>query len=149
MRLPFSNLQLMKIASCGAVFIIGNALLMRYLTQKRLKQSPYFILARENVLANEALVKMFGEPLDFRGVDLDNSSKNFSTSSEARFEIPMTGSKTQGMLYLSAIRRAESELPQGQSSAGWKLKSLEVTVADKPNQKLILVKDENDKSSLS
>jgi len=144
----------MKIASFGAVFVIGNGVLMHYLTIKRFKQSPYFLLAQEAVLANRALVELLGEPLEFGSADLENRERNFSTTSEAKFEISLKGSKTSGVLYFNATRKANIEdepsekssalEPSGGNyntdSAGWLLRSLEVTVKDKPNQKLILLK---------
>jgi len=141
----------MKVASVGGVFVLGNALLMRFLTQKRLKQSPYFVQARDIVMGHKALVNFLGEPVGFGSVDFGNSS-NFSTTQEARFAIPLKGSNQEGMLYLWSVRTEEqvnTDLrtdgqDQNNSSNkyfGWNVKSLEVTIKDKPNQKLILVED--------
>jgi len=142
--------QLMKIASVGGVFVIGNVLLMRFLIQKRLKQSPYFVQARDVVMGNRALVNFLGEPIGFGSVDFGNSA-NYSTTQEAKFAIPLKGSSQEGMLYLWSIRTEEqtnsnliTDEHQNKNSdkySGWNLKNLEVTIKDKPNQKLILVED--------
>lgn len=142
--------QLMKIASVGGVFVIGNVLLMRFLTQKRLKQSPYFVQARDIVMKNRALVNFLGEPVGFGSVDFGNSA-NYSTSQEAKFAVPLKGSNQEGMLYLWSIRKEEQAgtdlvTDEHQNSnpdkySGWNVKNLEVTIKDKPNQKLILVEN--------
>lgn len=147
-RIPVQSL--MKVASIGGVFVIGNALLMRFLTQKKLKDSPYFVQARDILMSNQALVSFLGEPVGFGSVDLGDS-KNFSTSEEARFEIPIKGSNHEGILYLWSMRDShaaskvgdliDEEQSQNNKYAEWNIKNLEITIKDKPNQKLILVSD--------
>jgi hypothetical protein len=142
--------SLLKIASVGGVFVIGNAIVMQFLTQKRLKQSPYFIQARDILMANTALVNLLGEPVGFGSVDFANSN-NFSTRDEAKFEIPLKGQHQEGMLYLWSLRnennnKNDTDVSQNFNNnnnkySGWNLKNLEVTIKDKPNQKLVLVHD--------
>jgi hypothetical protein len=150
MKLPFTNSQLMKIAATGGVFVLGNALLMKWLVQKRLRQSPYFEQARDTLMGNRSLVDLLGEPVGFGSVDLDNNTKNYSTTTEAKFEVPLKGSKTEGTMFLDAVRKNQETLGTDGSNIdlsptnrymGWKLTNLEVTITDRPNQKVVLVRE--------
>lgn len=147
-RLPFTNKQLLKIATAGAVFVGGQALLMHYLTLKRFHQSPYFMNAASVVLSHKGLLSYLGEPVAFGNPDLSDS-KNFSTPNEANFEIPLKGSKTKGKMSFSAIRKTDAEEvaattnpnnANGVAFHGWNVTNLEVTVDDRPNEKVVLVR---------
>lgn len=136
--LPFTNKQLAKIATVGAVFIAGNAVVMHYLVSKRFHQSEYFVKAANVVLSNQALVEYIGKPVKFGNPNLSDTNNNFSTENEAQFEVPMKGANTKGKMKFSAIRPpVENE----NSTQSWKVTSLEVTVDNRPNEKVVLIRN--------
>jgi len=139
MSIPFSTTQLAKIAAFGGVFVIGNGLLMKWLMQKRLRQSPYLEHAKDVLMKNRALVDMIGEPVGFGSVNLDDP-RNYSTPDKAKFDVPLKGSKSEGMLFVEAVRNVNDDESNSKSYHGWELQRLEVTLKDRPNQKLSLVK---------
>jgi len=131
--------RLMQIAGVGGVFVIGNAILMKYLMQKRVQESPYLQEARDAVLKNKALVQFLGEPVEFGHVNLGDSQRNYSTGTEAKFEIPVKGSDHAGVVYIASTRSSDGEEGCSPQKHGWKLDKLEITVDDKPNHKLVLI----------
>jgi len=133
------TIRLAQAAGVGGVFVVGNVLLMRYLLQKRVQESPYLQQARDIVLNNKALVQFLGEPVEFGHADLGDNQRNYSTTTEARFELPVKGSNHTGVVHIASTR-SESEVEEGSAEKhGWKLQKLEVTVNDKPNHKLVLI----------
>ncbi|CAL8088487.1 unnamed protein product [Orchesella dallaii] len=137
-RLPFTNKQLAKIATVGAVFVAGNGVLMHYLVRKRFYQSPYLIKAGETLFSHQPLVNYLGEPIQFGYPDLSDTTRNYSTKSIAQFEVPIKGSKASGHMTFSAAR----DVNENSGSGSWKLTSLEVIVDDRPNEKVVLVRKE-------
>lgn len=137
--LPFTNKQLAKIATFGAVFVAGNAVLMHYLVSKRFHQSEYFVKAANGVLSNQALVEYIGKPISFGNPNLRDTSSNFSTENEAQFEVPIKGANTKGMMKFSAIR---PPVENGNMAQSWKVTSLEVTVDNRPNEKVVLIRND-------
>lgn len=139
-RLPFTNKQLSKIAAVGGIVLGGNCLLMYYLMQTRFHESPYFVDAASITLSNTALVKFLGEPIQFGNPDLGEQGKNYSTGTEAKFEVPVYGSNTKGHIHFSAIRTPPES--DSSSTGKWKVTSLEVYVKDRPGEKVVLVRPE-------
>lgn len=140
MKLPFTNKQLAKIATFGAVFVAGNAVMMSYLVSRRFHQSDYFVNAASMVLNHKPLVKYLGEPISFGNPNLSDTVTNFSTDHQAQFQVPVKGSNTTGVMKFSAERTPAIDTSTGSEKPIWKITNLEVIVDDRPNEKIVIVR---------
>ena len=136
---------LLKVASIGGVLVSSAGLLMKWMIDQKLRKSDYYTKATSQVLAHRPLVELIGEPIFFGNVDLSDTKKNYSTESEAKFEVPIKGSRNRGMMYMKAIRKLnvsdeiEMDVPSLPSSPPeWKVERIEVSIDNRPGERVVV-----------
>ena len=102
---------------------------MHWLMQQRLRKSDHYKLAVLSFLNHKQLCDYLGEPVGFGNVDL-GSKENYSTTAEAKFAVPLKGTKKSGTMYFEASRDPSNDRNK------WKLDNVQVSVQDRPDERV-------------
>jgi hypothetical protein len=141
--------KLLKIAAIGGVLVSTAGLGMKWMIDQKLRKSEYYVQAQSQLLAHRPLVELIGEPVAFGNVDLSDTKNNYSTESEARFEVPIKGSRNRGMMYMKAVRKimfdermSESEDMSLASAPRqvpkWVIEGIEVSIDNRPGERVVV-----------
>lgn len=99
-----SNRTLAKIAVVGGFVALGSASLFKWKIERGIKQSAYFQLAEKRLLGSEEVISLLGKPIYIGTLDLGDTKKNFCDGLQARFHVPVKGSKSAGLMVFEASR---------------------------------------------
>jgi len=139
--------KLLKVASIGGILVSTAGLLMKWGIDRKLRMSDYYIKAQTQLLAHPPVVELLGEPIYFGNVSLSDSNENYSTGTEAKFAVPVRGSRNRGMMYFRAIREGELNaenpesdalLPADISLRPWKIVRLEISLDNRPGERAVV-----------
>ncbi|KAK4004706.1 uncharacterized protein LOC123476950 [Daphnia magna] len=104
-----TNKTLAKIAVAGGFLALGSASYFRWKIETSIKQSTYFKLAIERLLASKTAVDVLGEPVLIGSIDLGDTKRNFCDGLQARFQVSVRGPKSSGIMAFEASRNPPSQ----------------------------------------
>uniref|UniRef100_M3Z376 Cytochrome c oxidase assembly factor 1 homolog n=2 Tax=Mustela putorius furo TaxID=9669 RepID=M3Z376_MUSPF len=90
------------VLSSGAL-AAGSCALIYYLTQKAFSKASYYQLALEQLHSRPEALEALGAPLSVHHLHLTDRD-NFVDITSARLKIPVSGSKSQGLLHVHSSR---------------------------------------------
>ncbi|XP_029782373.1 cytochrome c oxidase assembly factor 1 homolog isoform X2 [Suricata suricatta] len=98
-------LPLGKLVFLSSVVASGSCTLIYYLTQKAFSKASYYQLALEQLHRRPEALEALGPPLRVHDLRLTDQC-NFVDIADAQLKIPVSGSKSEGHLYVSSSRGA-------------------------------------------
>ncbi|XP_010356625.1 cytochrome c oxidase assembly factor 1 homolog isoform X3 [Piliocolobus tephrosceles] len=87
----------------GGVFGAGGFALVYYLIQKLHSRGLYYKLAMEQLQSHPEAQEALGPPLNIHYLKLTDR-ENFVDIADAKLKIPVSGSKSEGLLYVRSSR---------------------------------------------
>ncbi|XP_058390669.1 cytochrome c oxidase assembly factor 1 homolog isoform X2 [Diceros bicornis minor] len=100
MSMPLGKLVLFTSVMAG-----GSCTLIYYLIQKAFSRASYYQLALEQLRSRPEALEALGSPLNVHYLHLTDKY-NFVDIADAQLKIPVSGSKSEGHLYVSSSRDA-------------------------------------------
>ncbi|XP_006925412.1 cytochrome c oxidase assembly factor 1 homolog [Pteropus alecto] len=92
-----------KLALYTSVMASGGYVLVYYLIQKNFSRASYYQLALEQLHSRPEALEALGPPLNIHYLQLTDKY-NFVDIADAQLKIPVSGSKSEGYLYVSSSR---------------------------------------------
>lgn len=132
--MPVNNMTLVKIAALGGIATCTMGMLLRYKLNDNLSKTEYYKEAMNSLKKHSGAVKILGEPIRDCLIDIGNTEKNYTYDSSAHYEIPIKGSKENGVLYFWAKKSNVEDK--------WSVTRIELELKSDPNKRL-LIKGEN------
>ncbi|XP_055967051.1 cytochrome c oxidase assembly factor 1 homolog [Sorex fumeus] len=99
------SIRLGKLMLFTSVVSAGGCTVMYYLIQKSFSRASYYRLALEQLNNNPGALEALGTPLNIHYLQLIDKY-NFVDITNAQLKIPVSGSKTEGHVYVSSSRDA-------------------------------------------
>ncbi|XP_003797600.1 cytochrome c oxidase assembly factor 1 homolog isoform X1 [Otolemur garnettii] len=99
-----TSMLLGKLILYSALFS-GGSVLVYYLIQKTFSRASYYQLALEQLHGHPEAREALGTPLNVHHLQLMDKY-NFVDIADAKLKIPVSGSKSEGYLYVSSSRAA-------------------------------------------
>uniref|UniRef100_A0A8C8ZZL9 Cytochrome c oxidase assembly factor 1 n=1 Tax=Prolemur simus TaxID=1328070 RepID=A0A8C8ZZL9_PROSS len=99
MSVPLGKLILFTSLASGA------SVLVYYLMQKVFSRASYYQLALEQLHSHPEALEALGTPVNVHNLQLPDKH-NFVDIADARLKIPLSGSKSEGHLYVHSSRAA-------------------------------------------
>lgn len=121
---------LARTAAIGGFVVIGSSFYFKSRIQQGIKQSEYFKESLRILRSHRGIAYLLGEPIRDGNLDLGDNVNNFCTGKEAQFQVPVTGPKKSGTLYLWASRPEYSDK--------WNVDRLELGLTDDPGRRVLL-----------
>lgn len=94
-----------KLVFYSSVMASGTCTLIYYLIQKAFSKASYYQLALEQLHSHPEALEALGTPLNVHYLQLTDKY-NFVDIARAQLKIPVSGSKSEGHLYVSSSRDA-------------------------------------------
>ncbi|CAD7687035.1 unnamed protein product [Nyctereutes procyonoides] len=98
-------LPLGRLLFFSGVVASGSCTLIYYLIQKAFSKASYYQLALEQLHSHPEALEALGPPLHIHYLHLTDKY-NFVDIADAQLKIPVSGSKSEGHLYVSSSRDA-------------------------------------------
>ncbi|XP_019486388.1 PREDICTED: cytochrome c oxidase assembly factor 1 homolog isoform X2 [Hipposideros armiger] len=92
-----------KLVLFTSVMTSGGCALVYYLIQKTFSRGSYYQLALEQLHSRPEALEALGTPLNIHYLQLTDKY-NFVDIADAQLKIPVSGSKSEGHLYVSSSR---------------------------------------------
>ncbi|KAL7638752.1 UNVERIFIED_CONTAM: hypothetical protein RMT77_010285 [Armadillidium vulgare] len=127
----FNTKNLARIAAIGGLGVVISGTYFRNNIERNLKNSEYYIESFKILRSNEGIAHYMGAPIRDGKIDLGNDENNYCTGKEAKFEIPVRGSKKSGTFYIFASRKEFSD--------NWTIDRLELGIEDVPGKRILIV----------
>ncbi|XP_005609162.1 cytochrome c oxidase assembly factor 1 homolog isoform X3 [Equus przewalskii] len=99
------SMPLQKLVLFGSVVAGGSCTLIYYLIQKAFSRASYYQSALEQLHSRPEALEALGPPLSVHYLHLTDRY-NFVDIADAQLKIPVSGSKSEGHLYVSSSRDA-------------------------------------------
>ncbi|KAH6941959.1 hypothetical protein HPB50_025679 [Hyalomma asiaticum] len=129
MRLP-SMSRLMQIAGFAGIGLVGCSFWFKNYLAGKMTELEYYKAAVSTLRGNAAAMRLLGEPLKERRIDIGDSAGTRTRPHRAQMKVPVQGSKQQGVLYLWAERPA-LDMP-------WELLRLELGLEMHKDKRLLV-----------
>ncbi|XP_053464661.1 cytochrome c oxidase assembly factor 1 homolog [Nycticebus coucang] len=100
-----TSMPLGKLILFSSVLFSGGFALVYYLIQKTFSRASYYQLALEQLHSHPEAQEALGTPLSVHHLQLTDKY-NFVDIADAQLKIPVSGSKSEGYLYVSSSRAA-------------------------------------------
>ncbi|KAM7299411.1 hypothetical protein ISCGN_019977 [Ixodes scapularis] len=97
--------KLLKYASFGGLATVGGILGLQKYVAMKLTELEYYKTSLAMLRNHKEAVKLLGEPVRERNIDVGDSKSTTTRPYRARMKVPLSGSKQSGDLYLWAQRR--------------------------------------------
>lgn len=98
--------SLKKVAIVGAVIAIGGAGYFQFRIQDNFRQQPFYTESVRLLRGYPPALKMLGEPIVVKNLDLGDTEKTWCDGLNARLAIPLKGSLTKATLHSWASRES-------------------------------------------
>lgn len=122
--------SLARTAAFGGFIVIGSAFYFKSRIQDGIKHSDYYRESLHILRSHRGVAYLMGEPIKDGRLDLGDTSNNFCSGKEAKFQVPVKGTKQSGTLYLWASRSSYDE--------NWSVDRLELGLKDDPGRRVLL-----------
>ncbi|CAN7937384.1 unnamed protein product, partial [Ixodes hexagonus] len=96
--------RLLKYASFTGLATVGGIICFQNYVAKKLTENEYYKTSLSMLRSHKEAVRLLGEPVIERNIDLADSKGTTTRPYRARMKVPLRGSKQSGELYLWAQR---------------------------------------------
>lgn len=97
--------HLKKVAIVGAVVALGGAGYFQWRIQANFRQQPFYVESIRLLQGYPPAVRLLGEPIRMKNLDLGDTEKTWSDGLNARLAIPVKGSLMKATLHSWASRK--------------------------------------------
>lgn len=125
-----SNTKLLRIASLGGIATVTMGLMTRSKFSNNVKQTDYCKEALATLRSHKGAAFLLGEPIRDLRIDVGDQKNNFTKGSEAQYQIPVSGTKQRGTMYLWA----EKQPPEDK----WIVCRIELELKNDPYKRLLI-----------
>lgn len=129
-----SNSTLVKIAAYGGIIVSATGFYLQNKIIDRVREHVYYKTALKKLRTHAGAVFYLGEPIKDYNFKLSDAESNSSSTEDAHFCIPIKGPKDKGHYYFWA-HKIDNE---------WKITKAELKLNSKPDQLLVIVKEQKD-----
>ncbi|KAH8035984.1 hypothetical protein HPB51_014341 [Rhipicephalus microplus] len=105
MRLPSFN-RLLQISGLVGIGLVGSTFWFKNYLANKMTELEYYKIAMSTLQGNAAAMRLLGEPLKERRIDISDTDGTKTRPHRAQMKVPIQGSKQRGELYLWAERHA-------------------------------------------
>jgi len=152
--MTISTYRLMQISALGGFSLVGVAKYMQWKTMDKFKKSDIFKLSVSYVENSKPLMQIIGDPIAYGKLDMRDTTKNYTTDEDAKFAVPLKGSKARGTLFIHATRQkldtdytsninlredsANNNISESKKMSSWNLQRLEIELSIKPGFRVLV-----------
>lgn len=129
MRLPSVN-RLLQISGLTGLGLVGSTFWFKNYLANKMTELEYYKVAMSTLQGNAAAMRLLGEPLKERRIDISDTDGTKTRPHRAHMKVPVQGSKQRGELYLWAERHA-LDVP-------WELLRLELGLEAHKDKRLLV-----------
>lgn len=128
--MPISNMTLIKIASFGGIITVAMGYSWRMKLNSNIAQTDTYKEAIKILRENRGAVYLLGEPIKDKVLDVGDTEKNYTKDYSCHYEVPIKGTKEQGVLHYWAERKNTEE--------PFNLTRIELELDKEPNRRLLI-----------
>lgn len=123
---------LIKTAAWGSVIVATTGIYLQQRLIERVRGFDYYKNALKSLRTHSGAVNYLGEPIKDRKFKLSDSENNFSDGKNARFAVPVSGTKDKGTYYFWAENK----------DGKWCITKSELELKSQPDKRLLIIKEE-------